>query len=443
MAEHPTTLSPRADRPVRRLLSPLRRFLEIQSAGGAILFACTVVALVVANSRYADAWHHFWQTRFVVGIGPFVLDKTLEFVVNDVLMTIFFFVVGLEIKREIVDGELNDWRKAALPVMGALGGMIFPALAYFAFHSSGPTMRGWGIPMATDIAFVVGILALFGDRVPASLKIFLLALAIADDIGAVLVIAFAYTEHLAASWLVIGLNGFVVTVVFNYLGVRSTAAYVVVGIGVWLAFFKADVHPTVAGVLFGLLTPVRPLIDLPTLRYAASANLNRLRDETDDPDSGKQRALLGDLAWAAREAVSPLERLEHGLHPAVGFLIMPIFALANAGVAIEPARLLHPVALAVALGLIVGKPVGIFVMCLLAVRMGLARLPAGVTWKHLFAAGCLGGIGFTMAIFVAGLAFPEDQAPDLLAAAKVGTLTGSIISAVVGAGFIFWSSKDD
>jgi NhaA family Na+:H+ antiporter len=438
MAVTPTIPSPKAKLPVRRLLSPLRRFLEIESAAGAVLLVCAVIALIVANSAYGEAWSHFWHSRFVIGFGPFLLDKTLEFLVNDGLMTVFFFLVGLEIKREIVDGELNDWKKAALPVMGAIGGMIAPAGIYLALQAGGPAARGWGIPMATDIAFVVGVLALFGSRVPAGLKIFLLALAIGDDIGAVLVIAFAYTEHLVIGWLGAGLGGLALTVAFNLIGVRPVIVYVLIGIVTWLFFLKADVHPTVAGVIFGLLTPVRPLIDMPTLRETANGHLERLRDD-DTPDSGKQRALLGDLAWTAREAVSPLERIEQTLHPFVGFLIMPLFALANAGTVLDARRLTDPVAVAIALGLVVGKPLGIFVMCRAAVALGIARLPTGVCWTQMLGAGFLGGIGFTMAIFIAGLAFPD---PELLAAAKVGTFTGSVLSAVAGSILLFRATHD-
>jgi Na+:H+ antiporter, NhaA family len=428
------------DLPVRRLLSPLRQFLQIESASGGVLLVCTAVAILLANSPWASAYHHFWQTPLVVGVGPFVLDHSLEFWINDGLMVVFFFVVGLEIKREIADGELSDWRKASLPVLGAIGGMVFPALVYFVFHRTGPTQRGWGIPMATDIAFVVGIMALFGPRVPAGLKVFLLALAIADDIGAVLVIAVAYTDQLSLNWLAIGLAGLAMTVGMNCVGVRSISCYFVVGAAVWLAFLMAHVHPTVAGVILGLLTPARPLIELPALRKALDQSTDRLHG--DEPaESGKQFALLEAIAWTANEAVSPLARLEHALHPIVSFMIMPVFALANAGVAIDIGRLSHPVSLAVAAGLVVGKPLGVVLLCASAVKLGFARLPANTEWKHVIAAGFLGGIGFTMAIFIAGLAFTENAAPGLLAAAKVGVIAGSLLSALIGAGLLAWATK--
>jgi len=431
----PLTPSPRARLPVRQLLSPLRRFLRVQSAGGLVLLACAAVALAVANSPWAAAYRDFWHTPVVIRVGSFVIDQTLEFWVNDGLMTIFFFVVGLEIKRELVDGELNEFRKAALPVMGALGGMIAPALVYLSIHPSGPTQRGWGVPMATDIAFVVGVMALFGRRVPVGLKIFLLALAIVDDIGAVLVIAVAYTDHLVLVWVYSGLAGLVLMLIMRGLGVRPVWLYVVVGAVVWYCCLRADVHPTVAGVILGLMTPTNPLVKYGPLRAVVEESLYRLgADET--PDSERQQALLEEMAWTANEAVSPLERLERRLHPLVSFLIMPIFALANAGVPIDLSRVTDSVAWAVAAGLVIGKPLGIVAFSWLAVTIGLARLPGGVNWRLMTAAGCLGGIGFTMAIFIAGLAFKSPEAAGYLAAAKAGTLAGSVVSAVIGSALL-------
>lgn len=425
---------------MRQLLSPLRRFLRVQSAGGIILLVCAVVALVVANSQWAAAYHDFWHTPVVIRIGEFVIDQTLAFWVNDGLMTIFFFVVGLEIKRELVDGELNEWRTAALPVMGAFGGMIVPALVYLALHTEGPTRHGWGVPMATDIAFVVGVMALFGRRVPVGLKIFLLALAIVDDIGAVLVIAVAYTDHLVLLWVYAGLGGFLLMLVMRWLGVRSIGLYVAVGAVIWFFCWRADVHPTVAGVILGLLTPSNPLVKFGPLKAVIEDGLYRLgADET--PDSERQQALLEEMAWTANEAVSPLERLERRLHPLVSFVIMPIFALANAGVPIDGSRLADSVAWAVVLGLVIGKPIGIVAFSWLAVRTGLARLPAGVNWRLMAAAGCLGGIGFTMAIFIAGLAFQGPDSAGYLAAAKIGTLAGSVISAVIGSALLAMSAR--
>lgn len=436
----PVAQNLQAKLPVRRLLTPMRRFLEIESASGALLFACTVVALTLANSPWANPFLDFWHTPISVGLGRFTFSRPLEFWVNDGLMTIFFFVVGLEIKREFVGGELSEWRKASLPIVGAVGGMVAPALIYLLLSPGGPPQRGWGVPMATDIAFVVGVMALFGRRVPAGLKIFLLALAIADDIGAVLVIAIAYTEHLDLQWLYVGLGGLAATVIMNWVGVRRIGAYVAVGILVWMAFLNADVHPTVAGVILGLLTPTRPLVPIEELRLVADDAFHRLEGD-DIPDSARQRALLGNLAWTSTEAVSPLERIEGWLHPFVGFVIMPIFALANAGVPLEISQIKSPVALAVAAGLILGKPLGIFTFSCVAIQLGIARVPTGSTWRHMLAAGCLGGIGFTMAIFVAGLAFGGELQATLLPAAKIGVFIGSVVSAVLGSLMLIRAGK--
>ena len=375
--------------PIDRWMGPFVRFLAIESASGVVLLACTIAALVAANSPWAEQIAEFWRTRCGFALGEFSLVKPLLLWINDGLMAIFFFVVGLEIKREIVAGELRDPRKAALPIMAALGGMVAPAMLYLSLRGDGIGRNGWAIPMATDIAFVVGFLALLGPRVPLGLKILLLSLAIADDMGAVIVIACFFSTSISLAPLALAALGLALVCLMNRAGVRSIPAYSVVGALVWLGFLKSGVHPTVAGVLLGLLTPARPS--------------------------------LGEL-------VSPLERLETALHPWVAFAIMPIFALANAGVRVEPTALTHPVALSVAAGLFFGKPLGIVVFSWLAVKVGLARLPSGVNWPVMIGAGCLAGIGFTMSLFIAGLALEGD----LLDAGKIGTLLGSTASAIVG-----------
>lgn len=389
---------------------------------------CTAAALGLANSPWAEAFRGFWQTHLRIGIGPWGLDESLLHWVNDALMTIFFFVVGLEIKREIVAGELRDPKKAALPVMAALGGMIAPASIYWLLLGGQPGASGWGIPMATDIAFVVGFLALLGPRVPFGLKILLLSLAIADDLGAVLVIAVFYSTNISLGALLLAALGFGVTYFLNCLGVRRVAIYVVVGAFIWLAFLKSGIHPTVAGVLLGLLTPASAWVGERALIDVVADVLNSLRADQDGKPEYHHRPLLGQLEMAARESTSPLERLEASLHPWVAFIIMPVFALANAGVSIELGALGHPVALGVAAGLVVGKPLGILVFSWLAVSVGLARLPSGVTWQVMLGAGCLAGIGFTMSLFVAGLALDGE----LLDASKIGTLAGSALSAIPG-----------
>jgi NhaA family Na+:H+ antiporter len=408
--------------PVSRWTRPLVRFFELEAAAGVLLVLGTAVALILANSPWADWFHALWQTRFRVGFPGAELDKPLLLWINDGLMALFFFVVGLEIKRELVAGELRDPRKAALPLVAALGGMAVPAGIFLTLQGAGPGSRGWGIPMATDIAFVVGTLALLGRRAPTGLKILLLTLAIADDIGAVLVIAVFYTADLSLPYLGLAALGFLVTYGMNRAGVRAVSAYVVVGAAMWLAVLKSGVHPTVAGVLLGLLTPASAWIGETTLTAALRSALTALTASDPKP------VPLGHISLAAREAVSPLDRLEAALHPWVAFAIMPLFALANAGVGVEPGVAGHPVALAVAAGLAIGKPVGVVAFSWAAVRAGLARLPEGVGWGAILGGGCLAGIGFTMSLFIAGLALDGE----LLAAGKLGTLLGSAVGVVLG-----------
>lgn len=414
--------------PIERWMRPFVRFLQVESASGIVLLTCTVMALVLANSRWAAGFADVWQTPLTIAVGDFALSKPLLLWINDGLMTIFFFVVGLEIKRELVAGELRDPRKAALPIMAALGGMVAPAAIYLLFQRGKPGEPGWGIPMATDIAFVVGFLALLGSRVPLGLKILLLSLAIADDIGAIFVIALFYSKNISLGFLAIAAVGFGVMFLCNRIGIRRVPIYVVIGAGIWLAFLKSGVHPTVAGVMLGLLTPASAWVDGRALREVAEHAFDRFNVDQDGQVEHHHKPVLDRLQYAAREAVSPLERLETGLHSWVAFGIMPIFALANAGVSVDLAAIGHPVSLAVAMGLVLGKPLGIFAFSWLAVRLGAARLPTGVNWKVMLGAGCLAGIGFTMSLFIAGLALEGT----LLDAGKVGTLMGSSASALLG-----------
>jgi NhaA family Na+:H+ antiporter len=407
--------------------------MRVESASGLFLLACTVAALVLANSPWAESFAAVWQTRLTVAIGSFELSKPLLLWVNDGLMTIFFFVVGLEIKRELVAGELRDLRKASLPIMAALGGMIAPAGIYLLLQKGEPGESGWGVPMATDIAFVVGFLALLGSRVPLGLKILLLSLAIADDIGAVLVIAVFYSTSISAAYLGLAALGFGVAYFFNRIGVRKVPVYLVIGALIWFAFLKSGVHPTVAGVLLGLLTPASAWVVAKTVRSVITEASERLKADADGRVEHHEKPMLDELQFVAREAISPLERLEVGLHPWVAFGIMPVFALANAGVPIQFEAVGHPVSLAVAAGLAIGKPVGILVFSWLAVAVGIARLPSGVNWRIMLGAGFLAGIGFTMSLFIAGLALNED----LLDAGKIGTLAGSALSAILGSTLLF------
>lgn len=411
---------------MRRIMQPFRRFFETETSGGIILLIATFIALALANSHWGEKYKAFWETPAAITFNGFKLELSLLLWVNDALMTLFFFVVGLEIKREIVTGELREWRKAALPVMAALGGMIAPAIIYLALRSGKEGESGWGIPTATDIAFVVGFLALFGKRVPLGLKIMLLSLAIADDIGAVILIAVFYSSDISIYPLLWAAVGFGVVIAFRYLGVNRIAVYVLLGVAIWFAFLKAHVHPTVAGVILGLLTPT-------VARYEGTEMLENVGRLLDRMRGGgfhgpEQVKLLNQLESAAWQSVSPQERLEVALHPWVAFVIVPVFALANAGVEIRPESIGHGVSFAVALGLFVGKPLGILGMSALAVRLKIARLPKGVTWPIMLGAGCLAGIGFTMSVFIASLALPEN----LLDTAKIGVLSGSLLSAVAG-----------
>lgn len=428
----PTETSQLPALPVERWTRPLARFLEIESASGFVLVTCTIAALAIANSPWAEAYDHFWHTHLSIQWGSWTLEHSLAHWVNDGLMTLFFFIVGLEIKRELVSGELRELRKAALPGIAALGGMLVPAAIYWSLRHGQEGEAGWGIPMATDIAFVVGMLAILGRRVPIGLKIMLLALAIVDDIGAVLVIALFYSSSIAVAWLAWAGLGLLITLVLRYIGVRSIGVYLLVGIGIWLACLYSGIHPTVAGVILGLMTPAQAWVR-PTLVYdIATQAVAALREHSNH--APEHRTALRNLRAVAREADSPLERLESNLHVWIAFVVMPLFALANAGVKLELGALNDPIAWSVAAGLVIGKPLGIFVFCWLAVKVGLAQLPAGMNWSTMLGAGCLAGIGFTMSLFIANLALDEAH----LAAGKVGTLGGSVISAALGFVLLQW-----
>jgi Na+:H+ antiporter, NhaA family len=412
--------------PVHRLTAPVIRFLHVQSASGVVLLLATVTALVLANSTATEAVHHFWMTTIGFTVGEFSLEMSLEHWINDALMAVFFFVVGLEVKREIVLGELRELRKAALPIAAALGGMLAPALIYFSLQRGMPGESGWGIPMATDIAFVVGCMAVLGERVPHGLRVMLLSLAIVDDIGAILVIAFAYSSDLSTDWLLAALVGLILVHLTARVGVRGFFPYVVLGAFVWLAVYKSGIHATIAGVALGLMTPARNYIN----RGLFGEMLEQLREvfQGEDDEALTDAERVRRFQWAARETLSPLGYLEATLHPWVAFVIMPVFALANAGVAFEVAKLSDPVAIAVALGLLVGKPIGILAFCFLSVRAKVAALPSGVSWGMIAAGGLLSGIGFTMALFIANLALD----PALLSAGKIGVLCASAAAAVLG-----------
>jgi NhaA family Na+:H+ antiporter len=414
-----------APRAAYGLVRAFQRFVRLEAAGGILLLACTGVALVWANSPLAALYNDLWHTPVTIGAGGFVLAKDLQHWVNDGLMAIFFFVIGLEIKRELLVGELASRRQAALPAAAALGGMVVPAGLYILINRSGPASAGWGVPMATDIAFALGVLALLGRRVPLGLKVFLTALAIVDDLGAVLVIAVFYTA--ALDWTMVAVS---------VAHVRHPAVYGALGVLLWIAFLESGVHATVAGVLAALTIPSRARIDMRTFRERSRGVLDRL--ELSDPDptphmmSGEQQEAIYALNALVEGVETPLQRLEHALLPWVTFVIMPVFALANAGVALGGGladAVRHPVTLGVAGGLVIGKLVGVTVFARLAIALGIAERPAGVTNRHILGASALAGIGFTMSLFIASLAFGESALLDL---AKIGVLGASLLAGLLG-----------
>jgi NhaA family Na+:H+ antiporter len=414
-----------SDRPVARYLArPVREFLDTEAAGGIVLLVATIAAIIWANSPVAGSYERLWTTEFSLRVGPFGLTEDLRHLVNDGLMTVFFFVVGLEIKRELVAGELNDLRRAALPVICALGGMVVPAFIYLALNSGGNAASGWGIPMATDIAFAVGVLALVGPRCPPTLKVLLLSIAIVDDIGAIIVIAFFYTDQIRLEWLLAASAVAIVIALMRTVRVWWTPAYVAVGVALWYAMFESGVHATLAGVTLGLLTPALP-VDPSGIRDAIR-EANSLAEE---PSPAKIRA----TTLQAKELIAVAERLEHLLHRWSSFAIVPVFALANAGVLISLDAMkdaaTSAVVLGIVLGLVVGKLVGISGFAWLAVRLGFAVLPEGIGWRHVVAVGAVAGIGFTVALFIAELAFGEHRIVD---EAKVGVLLASFAAALLG-----------
>jgi NhaA family Na+:H+ antiporter len=416
--------------PIEILMSPFARFARMEAAGGILLLVATVVALVWANSPWEENYHAIWHTTFTLGVGNYVLSWSRHIWVNDGLMAIFFFLVGLEIKREVLIGELSSVRQAVFPFVAALGGSIVPALIFVAINRGSEYSGGWGIPMATDIAFALGVLALLGSRVPASLKVFVAALAIVDDIFGVLVIALFYTAHISYVSLALGLIGVGVSFLANWAGVRQPAVYAFIGVFVWFAVLQSGVHATIAGVLLAFSIPVKSTIDKASFVERCRRLLDRF-DEAED-NSGVAHAVIHTLESQCEKMQTPLHRIEHSLQPWVSFLIMPVFAFSNAGVHVLgqiEASVRHPVTLGVFLGLLFGKPLGIMGFSWLAGKTRLASPPAGVEWRQIFGASWLCGIGFTMSLFIAGLAIQSDAVVDM---AKIGTLAASVTAGVVG-----------
>ena len=419
------------------VLRPFQRFSREEAAGGIVLLVCAVLALGWANSPWSESYQDLWETHLRIGVGTFVLDETLHFWINDGLMAVFFFVVGLEIKRELLVGELASPRRAVLPAMAALGGMAVPALLYTVLNVGTDGARGWGIPMATDIAFSVGVLAVLGSRAPFTLKVFLTAFAIVDDIGAVIIIALFYTEEVA--WLNVTIGGgfLLLLVLADRLGIRHTLVYGVLGIIVWLAFLQSGIHATVAGVLVAMTIPSRVRIGVDDFVAKERVLLDEFERTGEHGSrvqtSEDQSAVIRELESTSKDVESTLQRLEYDLNPWVAFVIVPLFALANAGIPLGNISLggvlAQPVTLGVLLGLVLGKQLGITLFVWLAIRSGLAAMPHGMSWRHVYGAAWLGGIGFTMSIFFTGLAFTD---PTLISQAKVAILIASVISGVGG-----------
>jgi NhaA family Na+:H+ antiporter len=419
---------------------PFQRFFKTSATGGITLMAATVCALLLANSYLGHAYEHLWHLDLSFSFAGMEFSQTLHHWINDGLMSVFFFLVGLEIKREVLHGELSSWTNAALPIVAAIGGMIVPAVLYAAVNIGGGNVSGWGVPMATDIAFALGVVALLGRRIPASLIIFVTAFAIVDDLGAILVIALFYTESIQFTAL-IGAGGILVlSVLFNLIGVRSTLPYVAIGICLWFLLLKSGIHATVAGVLLAMTIPAHRKISHGQFVHRIQEQLAYMVGGSEEVrlcpielDKDRHQSVMTALEEACHGATAPLQHIEHHLQPWVIFLIMPIFAFSNAGVVFDirtlASTLAEPVPLGIMLGLFIGKQAGIFLFALLAVRLGFARLPAGVNWGQIYGVSILGGIGFTMSIFIALLAYGGGP---VVESAKVGILAASILSGVVG-----------
>ena len=424
-----------SDRPLARYLGrPVAEFLRVEAASGVLLLLAAVVAMWWANSQWSGSYEALWQTRVGFNAGSFSMVQDLQGWINDGLMVFFFFVVGLEIKYEIVAGHLRDPKAASVPIIAAFGGMLVPALIYTAIVGGGAAASGWGIPMATDIAFAVGVLGLLGRRIPAPARIFLLTLAIADDVGAIAVIAVFYTSDLSFLWLAIAGLVFLGIVLLRRVRVWSMQVYAVVGFVAWFATYQSGVHATVAGVALGLLTPARPLLqESVTRRHVRQA----LEDDNISADE------LDRLRFLIRESVPVVARLQTALHPFASYVVLPIFALANAGVHLGDGvlgeALGSKVTMGVGVGLLFGKPIGIAAASWIAVKIGIGRLPRDTSWTMMVGLGIVGGVGFTVALFITGLSFPGNQ--QLTTDAKAGILAASILAGLIGALFLLFATR--
>lgn len=437
--------------------STLQRILHDGMFSAALLLACAVfsfwaanTSLVVFGAPLYEHVHHFWETHLSIGLGSWQVDLALHHWVNDGLMAIFFFLVGMEIKRELLIGELASFRKALLPAIAAAGGMIVPAGIYALVNLGGPGIGGWGIPMATDIAFAAGVLGILGGRIHPNLAVFLVALAIVDDLGAVLVIAIFYTDTIELYPLAIGLGLIGISAALSLLRVRSAVPYVLIAAIVWFAFLKSGIHATIEGVLLAFTIPVNARYDTPLFIVRVRGLLERFREAEDFSAprlvNARQQRIVRAIETECIHVEAPLQRIENKLHPWCALFIMPVFALANAGVHVDFSQgwglLAQPITAGAALGLLLGKPLGIFLASFLAVKIGIAALPDGLCWNKLLGLGFLGGIGFTMSLFVAQLAFGSTSEAHLVEA-KAGVLAASVLAAVIGSLLLLWATRNE
>jgi Na+:H+ antiporter, NhaA family len=418
------------------IVNPIQRFIHRSTTSGMVLFSSALLAIIISNTPWSDAFHHFWEIEFSIGFGEQLITKSLHHWINDGLMAVFFFVIGLELKREIIAGELKDPKNAILPLIAAIGGMIFPAVIYLLFNTRGDASDGWGIPMATDIAFALGVLYLLGDKVPLTLKIFLTALAIVDDLGAVLVIAFFYTSEINTISLLTGGLFMGILIISNRMGVRNTLFYAIIGIGgLWLAFLMSGVHATIAAVLAAMTIPTD--VKVTEKKYIEKLNvlIHQFKESKPNENSTvteNQLHIIEEIRTYSKAALTPLQRLEHNMHPFVAFVIMPIFAFSNAGISFSGdilAQISGTVFLGVFFGLLIGKVLGVTGTIYILQKLNLLKLPEGMNNLHLLGAGFLASIGFTMSLFIGGLAFGDKE---YVEAAKMGVLFSSLLASLIG-----------
>jgi NhaA family Na+:H+ antiporter len=430
------------------LIKPFLRFLKTQNIGSKLLLLATLAALVLANSPYHDLYNRLWNIPISITIGEMIISGSLLHWINDGLMVIFFLVIGLEIKREILVGELTGWQKAGLPLMAALGGMLVPALIYSAINAGGAGFAGWGIPMATDIAFALGCLMILGNKIPTALKVFLLAMAIVDDLGAIIVIAVFYTAEIYMQYLWLAIAITAVLIVLNQFHVRRLSPYVILGIILWLSIDHSGIHSTLAGVILAMTIPARSLYKPEEFLFEAKHIIKNFPDQDEEFSlmcvDEQQRNALKDIENAVSKLDTLLQRLEDKLHPFSAIFIVPLFAFANAGVSFGQEAvgtiIASPITLGVILGLLLGKQIGIMVFSYAAVKLGLAALPRGVSWKGIYGLSCLAGIGFTMSLFITNLSF---SAADMVQQAKIGILSASLLAAIMGTLVMRTLAKND